>query len=40
MGKRRHGVLTWPNGARYEGGWRAWRKEGRGIYTWPDRSQY
>ena len=34
------GVYTWPDGTRYEGGFRDTRFAGRGVYTWPDGRRY
>ncbi len=34
------GVYTWPDGTRYEGGFRDTRFAGQGIYTWPDGRRY
>ena len=33
---RPHGVLTFPDGDRYEGEWRNNHFHGRGVYTFPD----
>ncbi len=30
------GVMTWPDGRKYEGEWRNGKKEGQGTYTWHD----
>jgi hypothetical protein len=30
------GVMTWPDGRKYEGEWRNGKKEGQGTYTWYD----
>lgn len=34
------GVMTWPDGQRYEGEWRVGEYNGRGVMTWPDGTRY
>ena len=38
MTERRHshGTVTWVDGERYEGDWRAGNQHGLGTYTWAD----
>ena len=35
-----HGVLTWPDGQRYEGEFKDGNSNGHGVYTWPDGQRY
>ncbi|MDD1633835.1 MAG: molecular chaperone Tir, partial [Methylococcaceae bacterium] len=34
------GILTWPDGSRYEGEFYDGRLQGEGTFTWPDGSSY
>ena len=34
------GTLYYPDGKRFEGGWRDGKKHGRGHYTFPDGNSY
>ena len=35
-----HGVLTWPDGRRYEGAFEKDLREGLGTMIWPDGRKY
>lgn len=35
-----HGVLTWPDGRRYEGAFEKDQREGLGTMIWPDGRKY
>ena len=34
------GVMTWPDGRRYEGEFDFWTLHGQGVHTWPDGLRY
>jgi hypothetical protein len=34
-----YGVITWDRG-KYEGEWKHGKKDGRGVFTWPDGTKY
>ena len=35
----KQGTMTWPDGKKYEGGWKEGRFNGQGTMTWPDGSK-
>lgn len=35
----KQGTMTWPDGNKYEGGWKEGRFDGQGTMTWPDGSK-
>jgi len=39
-GEHGHGVMTWPNGSKYDGNWKGGKRHGRGVMTWPNGSKY